>query len=135
MASIDIEYGSSPGLSVLFYGTVSADYTGKTGTKKRDVWGDGGASKTIVLNKTVTAQNVLCDGDLKITATTVDSSGKTQTYTGTNSLDFSVPSALPANVTITNDKYPDTQANIYYNGIEPLSAVFGSGSNSEFLYL
>lgn len=138
---VDVTYQYDPngqGPSVEIYGTLGANYANTNGGSKRrnlfrrsDVW-DNGSPKTVVMNKTVSVQNVQCDGDMNFTVTTLDANGKTLNFTGTNNLDAPVPTALPANVTVTNSLWPSALAILQYNGIEPVSVAFGSG-NGELL--
>lgn len=77
----------------------------------------------------MTVQNVECDDDLTFEVQTIDSKGQIQNYTGINNLDVAVPIYLPANITVATKEYPKAYAKLTFNGVEPLSASFGSGDN------
>lgn len=134
---VDVTYqydNNIAGPSVDIYGTIGANYANINSTSKKrnlfrrsDVWDDG-TPKTVVMNKTISVQNVECDGDLDFTVTTLDANGVTLNFTGTNNVDAPVPTALPENVTVTNTQYPNALAILHFNGIEPIAAAFGSGN-------
>ena len=95
-----------------------------------DPW-DSTNLTTIPMDRSFLVQNAGCDGSINFTVTTVDSQGKVLTYTGTDNLEGPVPTALPANLTLTNGN--DTSVcYFYYTDIEPISVAFGSAER-EFI--
>ncbi|KIM92852.1 hypothetical protein OIDMADRAFT_36270 [Oidiodendron maius Zn] len=89
-----------------------------------DPW-DSTNLTTIPMDRSFLVQNAGCDGSINFTVTTVDSQGKVLTYTGTDNLEGPVPTALPANLTLTNGN--DTSVcYFYYTDVEPISVAFGS---------
>jgi hypothetical protein len=77
--------------------------------------------------------NSECDFGISISMTTTDANGVTQTISGIDEVRTTLPTALPANISIDiNDG--DSGAEILITGKQALSVEFG-GNNSELLYL
>jgi len=64
------------------------------------------------------------------TITTVDANAATLVYTGMDTIEAPIPTALPANITVVNEN--NAKVVLFYNEVEPISASFGSG-NGEFI--
>lgn len=105
---------------------VSITYPSNSSTQPSDVW-NSNDTIPITLNKTIKAQNVDCDSGMNITITTLDATGQTLVYTGTDAVSAPVPGSLPANVTISNDLNSGS-AVLEFSGNEPVSASFGKGN-------
>ncbi|KII92139.1 hypothetical protein PLICRDRAFT_462446 [Plicaturopsis crispa FD-325 SS-3] len=112
------------------YLSINTAYTldGPSQKSQRDAWGGSKGFKAVPLNQSVTVDNVMCDDTLTITVSTIDAKGATQSYNGTDHVAFDVPSALPANVTITSKEHPGTSVVLTYTGVQPLTAKLGAGN-------
>jgi hypothetical protein len=117
--------GDLDGPSISMNGNINTFYPSIVSVHEgADPWNSANLT-TIPMSQSFLVQNSGCDGSIVFTVTTVDSQGEALTYTGTDNLEGPVPSALPANLTVTNGN--DTSVcYFYYTDIQPISVAFGS---------